>query len=139
LAVAAVALAILFGLEVGAFAQVATLPPDPDPGSLLTQIIAALGAGHYLIVALLGTAVLVWLAEHFGPQVVPVLGKPVPSALVALAMSLVVPLINAAMGGALSVSTLLGALTAGFTAWGGPAKLIALITGDPPAPARVDL
>lgn len=120
-------LATLIGLEVGAFAQ--TSPTDPDPAGLLGQLISALGAGQYLMVALLGTAILVWLAEHYLPKLVPFLGLPIPSGLLALAMALLVPIIGTAAGDHVTLSTVLGALVAGFTAWGGPTKLISLFTG----------
>lgn len=123
-------LGILIGLEVGAFAQVATLPPDPDAAGLISQLVGALGSGGYLVAALLGTALLVWVAEHYGPKVLPILALPIPSALLALAMSLVVPVINAIAGGRLTVTEVLGALSAGFTAWGGVAKLLSLFTGQ---------
>lgn len=123
-------LATLIGLEVGAFAQVVTVPADPDPAGLLSQLIAALGSGGYLVAALLGTALVVWVAEHYGPKLWALLGEPIPSALLALAMSMLVPVINTIAGGKLTVTEVLGALSAGLMAWGGPAKLIALLTGQ---------
>lgn len=108
-----------------AFAQVAG---EPDPAGLLSQLIAALGSGGYLVAALLVTALIVWVAEHFLPKFVPVLGKPIPSALLALGMSMIVPVINAAIGGGLTLTEVFGALSVGFTAWGGLSKLISLFT-----------
>lgn len=130
-------LATLIAVEAGAFAQVVTLPPDPDAAGLISQLVAALGSGGYLMAALLGTALLVWIASHYGPKILPVLALPIPGALLALAMSLVVPVINAIAGGQLTLAQILGALSAGFTAWGGPAKLISLFTGKPVGPAAM--
>lgn len=123
-------LAALAVVVLGAVANAQVAPAEPDPAGMLTQLIAALGSGGYLVAALLGTALVVWVAEHYGPKLLPVLGKPIPSALLALAMSLIVPVINAIAGGKLTVTVILGALSAGLTAWGGPAKLIALFTGQ---------
>lgn len=130
-------LGILIGLEVGAFAQVATLPPDPDAAGLISQLVGALGSGGYLVAALLGTALLVWVTAHYGPKLLPVLALPIPGALLALAMSMLVPVINTIAGGKLTVTEILGALTAGFSAWGGPAKLISLFTGNPVGPTAM--
>lgn len=131
-------LAIIVGLEVGAMAfQVVTLPPDPDAGGLIAQLVAALGSGGYLVAALIGTALVVWIASHFGPKLWPVLALPIPGALLALVMSLLVPVINAVAGGRLTLTEVLGALSAGLTAWGGPAKLISLFTGQAVGPAAM--
>lgn len=123
-------LATLIGLEVAAAAQATPLPSDPDAASLISQLVSALGSGGYLAAALLGTAVLVWTAAHYLPKLLPVLGKPIPSALLALAMAMLVPVINAISGGKLTATEVLGALAAGFSAWGGPAKLLSLFTGN---------
>lgn len=122
-------LATLIGLEVGAFAQVVPLPPDPDAAGILSQLIDALGSGGYLVAALLGTALIVWVAGHVLPKKWPFLNQPWPSAILALVMSMLVPVINAAAGGKLTVAIVVGALTAGFTAWGGLSRLISLFTG----------
>lgn len=128
---------IVFGIALALVAltggvALAQTTGEPDPGSLISQIIASLGSGQYLAVALLGTAVLVWLAEHFLPKLIPVLGSTIPSALLALAMSLVAPIANLAVTGKLALSEVLAALATGFTAWGGVSRFLSLFS--PPAP-----
>lgn len=128
--IAAVALIALTSI---AHAQ-SSLAADPDATTLLGPLVTALGAGNYLLAALLAVGVLVWGAEHILPKYLPVLGKPIPSGLLALGMGMLVPVVNLAMGGKLTGTEVAGALLAAFIAWGGPAKLIGLFTGgDPPA------
>lgn len=133
---------IAFDVYAGAQTIPPTLPPVPvdgDPTSWFNTMIAALGAKSWIIAALLGIASLVWLAEHYGPKVWAALGNPLPSALLALAVSMILPVVNALAGGAPLTPTLVfAALTAGFMAWGGPQKLLSLIFPSSPAAKTVE-
>lgn len=123
------ALGALIGLEVGAFAQ--ALPPDPGAQDILTQLLAAFTAKNYVLLGMLVTAGIVWVAEHVLVQVIPSLADPRPSALLALGMSIVVAIVNGiAASTGITVVMVVSYVIAGLTAWGGLPRLVGLFTGS---------
>ena len=112
--------------------------PDPgaDPAAFLSALLLATRGGQWIVVGILATIGIVYLARRFGAKYVPFLGTRRGGALLLLISSVVTALATPILAGTpINLSVLLDVLITGIGAAGGRTIFRTLLTGGSAADA----
>lgn len=131
-------LSVLFAILMLPIIVLAQVPSPDDPGAFLTALLAAVQGGQWLVVGILATIGIVYLARRFGAKYVPFLATRRGGALLLLLSSIVsalaVPLLS---GTALTLNVIIDVLITGVGAAGGRTIFRSLLLNGTAADAPV--
>lgn len=130
-------LLLLTFVLVPVFALAQAVDPGTDPGAFLSALLLAAKGGQWIVVGILATIGIVFLARKFGAKYVPFLGTRRGGALLLLISSVVTALATPILAGTpITLSVLLHVLVTGIGAAGGRTIFRTMLTGGTAADAQ---